>query len=89
MSLDDLPKKGHSNWLLDEVPPDHPVAGLIHELLGCQWGRGVSTVDDKLPCDEQAVQIVVVHDGPQEMALKLCPKHRDRILEETDARPDG
>jgi hypothetical protein len=32
------------------------------------------------------VQIVVLHDGPREMAVKLCAKHRDRILQETTPR---
>lgn len=56
---------------------------LIHSLIGCVWGRAVWLDDDPDPCPEQAASITVVHDGPKEIQLKLCPKHKSRILEET------
>jgi hypothetical protein len=60
---------------------------IAQELLGCEWGRrGVSTVDDQLPCRDRAVQIVVLHDGPFEMAFRFCATHRDRVLAETTPR---
>lgn len=63
------------------------LGGLVKELLGCQWGRGISHPDDLLPCNEQAVQIVVLHDGDAEVGFKFCAKHRDLVLRETEARP--
>lgn len=64
------------------------MGGLIQELLGCQWGRGVSRDDDAQPCGERAVQIVVLHDGPSERAFKLCARHRDVVLSESTPRED-
>jgi hypothetical protein len=60
----------------------------IRVLLGCEWGRTVWTPDDTAECNERAEGYVVVHDGPKEAALKLCPKHRDRILQETTPREE-
>lgn len=56
---------------------------IFQELLGCQWGRDIATKDDSEPCSEQAVQIVVLHAGEHERGFKLCERHRDRILNET------
>lgn len=56
---------------------------ILQELLGCAWGREVSTPDDQELCPNQAVQIVVLHKGYYECYLKLCAVHRDRILSET------
>lgn len=64
------------------------VESMVQELIGCAWGRRLGTPDDTEPCNEQAVQIVVLHDGGDEKAVKLCPKHRDRILQETDPHVD-
>jgi hypothetical protein len=56
---------------------------IIHSLLGCEWGRGVTTPDDTEPCMDRAGSIVVLHYEGRERAMKVCPKHRSRICEET------
>ena len=66
--------------------PDTSVGiALLQELLGCAWGHGrISTADDPDPCPRQAVEIVVLHDGPErEWTLKLCADHCERVLAET------
>jgi hypothetical protein len=63
-------------------------AAIFQELVGCEWGRGVTTPDDREPCAERAIVIVVVHDGDAEAGFKLCSRHRDRIFQETTPRPD-
>lgn len=63
---------------MTNVEPD-----ILQELFGCAWGRLVATPDDQEACPNQAVRIVVVHDGPRECAFKLCSLHTDRILAET------
>jgi hypothetical protein len=60
--------------------------GLIQELLGCQWGRGIARADDLEPCSQRAVQIVVLHQGEHQVSLKLCARHRDIVLEESTPR---
>lgn len=65
--------------------------GVLHELLGCAWGRTISTADDPKLCDEKAAQIVVLHnpENGREQAFKLCAKHRDRVLAETTPHAGG
>lgn len=60
--------------------------GILQALLGCEWGRSVKTPDDMEPCDQPAAQIVVVHQGDAEIGFRLCPRHRDRIFQETTPR---
>lgn len=64
-------------------------ADLIHDLIGCAWGYAVSTEDDPEPCPEQAASITVVHRGHEQVQLKLCPKHKSRIIEETTPHGNG
>ena len=59
---------------------------ILQDLLGCQWGRRVKTPDDEAECQEQAVCMVVVHDGAAEMCFKLCERHHERVLQETTPR---
>lgn len=70
---------------LDGLVRSHPV---VQQLLGCAWGRRVATPDDNEPCPDPAHRIVVVHDGPTEHELKLCPRHFSRVLDETTPSPD-
>jgi hypothetical protein len=65
------------------------VAELLHTLLGCSWGHVVSTPDDLEPCDQDAVQIVIVHDGPWSKDLRLCQRHVDRLALETTSRAES
>jgi hypothetical protein len=59
----------------------------IHDLLGCAFGHGsIAHRDDKTPCEQAAVQIVALHDGPREMHFKLCAAHRDLVLDESTPR---
>ena len=63
---------------------------ILQELLGCEWGRAVTTPDDEEACNEKAVTMVVVHEGPEDTAgrtLKLCARHLERIERETTPRP--
>lgn len=75
-------------WPLHERAARHSPAAaeMVVELLGCAWGRSVRTEDDQTECPNQAEQIVVVHDGPHAIDLKLCAQHRDRVLAETTPR---
>lgn len=68
---------------------EQTVSGVVQELLGCAWGRHIALPDDREPCPEQAVQIVVLHDGPEERELKLCARHRDLVLAETTPHTEG
>jgi hypothetical protein len=67
-------------------------SGSLHALLGCEFGHGaIAHRADavKEPCEEAAVQIVALHDGPREMHFKLCAHHRDLVLDESTPRPVG
>jgi hypothetical protein len=69
---------------LNEMKREMPLAGrAIHRLLGCEFGRAISRPGDELPCEEAAVQIVVLHDGPRAAEFKLCARHRDLVLSES------
>lgn len=73
---------------LDDMKAALPgVKDQLHELLGCEFGHGrIAHQDDLAPCDQQAVQIVALHDGPHERRFKLCEKHRDLVLNESTPR---
>lgn len=62
------------------------VGGPVQSLLGCAWGRTVSTPDDAAMCPFQAAQIVVVHNGDVSVDLKLCRRHVERLSRETTQR---
>lgn len=59
------------------------LSDIIRELVGCEWGRNIRTADDDEPCNEQAHNIIVLHEGKASMPFKLCARHRDRVLAET------
>lgn len=60
---------------------------VIQALLGCDWGRALSTEDDPEPCPDQAASIVVLYDDGEPVAeVKVCPKHKSRLVEETTPR---
>lgn len=59
---------------------------LVQQLIGCSWGRVVVVPDDQEVCDEQAVRIVVVHDGDASIELRLCDRHVERLSRETTPR---
>lgn len=57
----------------------------IGELLGCDWGYRIFTADYPQPCDNAAVQIVVLHDHDVATRdVKLCTAHREFVLGETN-----
>lgn len=58
----------------------------IQKLIGCSWGRTISLPDDRVPCPERAVQIVVLHEGPKEYEVRLCPRHLVVVNQRTDPR---
>lgn len=60
-----------------------PVASIVQDLIGCAWGRKVWAHDDPEPCPEQATNITVLHDGATAMEVRLCPRHKSRLVEET------
>jgi hypothetical protein len=64
------------------------IGGLVQELLGCQWGRSISRrgLPGAEPCEQRAVQIVVLHEGEHAVPFKLCAKHRDIVLSESTPR---
>ena len=50
----------------------------------CVWGYECGTDDDPHKCEEQAVGIVAVTDGPGKfMKLSVCPRHRQVLIDET------
>jgi hypothetical protein len=59
-------------------------AAILQGLIGCSWGRAISTADDPNPCPAQATRISVLHDGPREYEVRLCPHHHLVMLSETD-----
>lgn len=63
---------------------DFPVHLMFPQLLGCGWGRDVTTADDTEQCLEPAHQIIVLHqeDGSTQ-DVRLCLRHVARILDET------
>lgn len=65
------------------IKGDPTLNAIVEELIGCAWGRKITTPDDTEPCPNQAHTVVVVHDGDFEAALKLCQAHNERILAET------
>jgi hypothetical protein len=68
---------------------DPTLNAIVDELIGCAWGRKVTTPDDPWPCPNQARTVVVVHDGEDQRELKLCDRHRDRVMAETTPHEGG
>jgi hypothetical protein len=67
---------------------DTAVADLLHELLGCEWGHSIKTLDDIAPCQEQAAQIIVLHAFGEQESFKFCAKHIERVQQETEPHRD-
>lgn len=65
------------------LPASPSIHSILHELLGCAWGRKIGLSNDTEPCGEKAVQIVVLYHGDKQFDVKLCAKHRDVVLAET------
>ena len=63
----------------------------LHSLLGCAWGRDISTADDSEQCSKRAVQIVVLHDTPtgETTEVRLCADHLATTERNTDPHDDG
>jgi hypothetical protein len=59
-----------------------PVRG--HSMLGCDWGTRVALPDDQALCVRQARRIVVIHDGPDAIDLKVCDEHFAKLGEHTN-----
>lgn len=60
--------------------------GVLHSMIGCDWGRTIGSETDPEPCMAQAVQRVALHDPPgsgQYEVYKLCPEHLASVLSET------
>jgi hypothetical protein len=76
--------------LLTDLKAKVPGArNILHQLLGCEWGRSLGTEDDREPCQEQAERITVLHlPVDREVEFKLCTRHTARILEETTPHRD-
>lgn len=57
-------------------------SALVHELLGCCWGRAIMTPEDSAACPEPAAQIVVLHprSDAEEFPAKLCARHVELVL---------
>lgn len=58
----------------------HPI---IQHLLGCAWGRSLSTPDDTEPCPDKADRIVILHKGTEEHEVRLCLRHVERVKQES------
>lgn len=67
-----------------------PLTRRLHHLIGCDWGHIFRTDDDPYPCWEQATRRITLHNphkapnAPDEVTIKVCPKHVSRVLEETN-----
>ena len=50
----------------------------------CDWGHGVSTKDDNLPCGKRATRRIVLHqvqDGvDKEFVACFCPEHFRHVV---------
>lgn len=60
---------------------------LIQSLLGCSWGKTIWMPGDTGSCDDQATQIVVLHDAEEgEFEVRLCPRHLKIVDSQTNPR---
>lgn len=66
------------------APNRETLGGLVFSILGCEWGRKVALPDDKLPCTRQAVQRLVLHDGPITLCFQFCAEHFAVVEGQTD-----
>jgi hypothetical protein len=68
---------------------DRPrLESLIHNLIGCDWGRKVTAAVDREPCEAQAARRVAIHQpggGEVVTVLQLCTRHLALI--ETHTNP--
>lgn len=64
----------------------YPIA---RQLLQCQWGHTIGLPDDPDPCTGQATRIIILHDNTQQITVRLCPGHTDRVLNETTPHQDN
>lgn len=61
---------------------------MIHEMLGCDWGRALWTPDDPDECPHAAKRIVHLHNPhnvpnqPDGVEVRLCVWHATRVCEE-------
>jgi hypothetical protein len=76
-------RKSLDEMKLQAIARDLPIVDVMHDLLGCQWGRGIATEDDTEPCFNEAVRMVALHDGAETAIWKLCQRHLQRLSEET------
>lgn len=71
---------------MSAIPPIHYV---IRDLIGCAWGRGISTPDETDECTEQAVKIVALHDAlDRQFEVRVCQRHFDKLAALTDPHHD-
>lgn len=64
------------------------ISDMVHELLGCAWGRKLWSKDDSALCGMPAVKMVALHEGsPDYIVVKLCQDHLDVVMAESTPRP--
>lgn len=71
--------------LLNDAPEG--ARPMIRSLLGCAWGTRIWMPGDTASCDQQATQIVVLHDAEEgEFEVRLCPHHLAIVESQTTPR---
>jgi hypothetical protein len=73
--------------------PDRPrLESLIHNLIGCDWGRKVTAAVDLGLCETRAASRIAIHDpqsGEVVAFLQLCTQHLALMETQTNPHTDG
>lgn len=58
----------------------------MNQLVGfdCEWGHAAYTDEDPDRCNDRAVGVVAVLDGSRVLKVKVCKRHRQALIDETD-----
>jgi len=78
--------------MTSELPNMEAIGYIIHGLIGCSWGHGIASEDDREECPEAAIRMVALHGGPpgaEDIVVRLCPRHLAVVEELTTPSPEG
>jgi len=62
---------------------------MLHNLLGCEWGRKIALAENREPCEADAVQRIALHGPNGHLVVQLCDRHRALVLDLTDPSEPG
>ncbi len=62
---------------------------MAKELLGCSWGKMISSTTDKDECPNKAKRIMVLYQGGRQVEVRLCEGHEAVVMEHSDPHQEA